>query len=181
MSLLPYLWLPQDTGAVRRHNTTTLEGRLGGFWADAAARTGNPDAALARYRQLLRWHPADMPLYDGIDALLRRQPEHWDPTVLWGQIAAAHADQPYARAKFAVALTDAGRFPEALSELQRITDKVGLRTYLCDAYLGAMLKSGDLTGARNYLRWCRDNDGPLSRAAVRAAERTLGRAGDAVP
>lgn len=181
MSLLPYLWLPPDTTAFRRHNATTLEGRLSGCWADVAARAGDPDAALSRYRQLLRWHPAEQPLYDGIAALLRRQPNHWEPTKLWEQIAGVHADQPYARARLAMALTDAGRFDEARSVLQAVTDKIGLRPYLCDAYLDTMLKSGDLTGAENYLHWCRDNKGPVSRAAARAVEAALRRNKEAAP
>lgn len=181
MSLLPYLWLPRDTAAFRRHNAIALEGRLGGLWADMAARMGNPDSALARYERLLRWHPAELPLYDGIDALLRRQPDRWDAAALWTKIAGVHADQPYARAKLAVALSEAGRFDEARAVLQAVTDKIGLRSYLCDAYLGTMLKSGDLTGAGNYIRWCRDSNAPVSRAAVRAAEKTLREAKEGGP
>jgi hypothetical protein len=173
MSLLPWLWLPQNPAAVRRHNTTPLEGRLDALWANAASHTGNADDALARYRQLLCWHPAEPRLYDGIDALVRRASARWDPVVLWGRLADVHADQPYVCSKLAVALTSAGRFAEARGILQAVTDKVGLRPYLCDAYLGTMLKSGDLKGAKSYMQWCRENNCPVSRAAARAADDML--------
>jgi hypothetical protein len=181
LNLLPHLWLPRDTAAFRWHNSTTVEGRLGAVWAGIAARAGNPDAALARYRELLCWHPAEPLLYDGVDALLRRNPDRWDLPALWRKIADTHADQPYARAKLAVALTDAGRFAEARAVLQAVTDKIGLRSYLCDAYLYNMLKSGDFKGSANYIRWCRENNGPISRAAARAAEKTIRRAEAAAP
>ena len=100
---------------------------------------------------------------------------------LWGKIADTHANQPYARAKLAVALTDAGRFAEARTVLQAVTDKIGLRSCLCDAYLYNMLKSGDFKGSKNYIRWCRENNGPISRAAVRAAEKAIRRAEAAHP
>ncbi len=181
MSLLPYLWLPPDTAAFRGHATTTLEGRLGAFWANIAARADDPEAALARYRQLLRWHPAEQQLYDGIDALLRRQPGRWDPAALWRKIADVHADQPYARAKLAVALADAGRFAEAKAVLQAVTDRIGPRSYLCDAYLYTMLKSGDFKGSNRYMHWCGENNCPVSGAAARAAEAVFRRTEGAGP
>ncbi len=181
MSLLPYLWLPGDISTVRLHNSTSLEGGISGLWAGLAAHTGDPDAALTRYRESLRWHPSAEALYDGIDALVRREPGRWDPLGLWEQIAAVHADQPYARAKLAVALTDAGHFAEARTVLQAVTDKAGLKPYLCDAYLDNMVKSGDLRGAENYLRWCRENNGGISRGAECAALGALRRAKDAGP
>ncbi len=181
MSLLPYLWLPPDSAAFRGHGTTTLEGRLDAFWTKACTRTEEPEAALTRYRESLRWHPSEQRIYDGIDALIQRQPNRWDPVALWGKIADTHADQPYASAKLASAFTGAGRFDEARSALQAVTDRIGLRTYLCDAYLQNMLKSGDLQGGKRYMQWCLENNCPVSRAAARAAEETFRRARKTAP
>ncbi len=181
MSLLPFLWLPQDRSAVRRHNTTALEGRLGALWADVAARAANPDAALARYRQQLRWHPAEQRLYDGIDALMLREPGRWDSVALWGELAGIHADQPYARCKWALALASVGRLAEARAVLQAAMDKAGLRVWLCDAYLGTLLKGGDIKGAKSYIKWCRENNCPVSCAAARAARDIFRSAENAAP
>jgi len=179
MGLLPWLWMPQDSSAVRSHNATPLEGRLGADWANVMARLGDSDTALARYHRLLRWHPAEKRLYSGMDALIQRQPKRWNPVALWEGVANTHADQPRAWSRLAMALNAAGRYADARAVLQPAMDRLGLHAALCDAYMQSMLKGGDLQGAKSYIQWCRDNNCPVSREAECAAEAAFQRAAKA--